>query len=182
MDKMKKEKERFAVDKIQKFDESYRNVCRDAFLYGKVSASVLCGIGMVFLMVPVEVLKYDPIGMAGFLFTGCIVSALGIWQYMMAYLVVRQDGKMMPLSEILKYMPVTKAQLRKVRLGYLNRFCLRLGAVTCALQQLTSFLGRSFGWKSVCIAVCQSAAVWLLSLLLVYWKYGMDRIARWRHV
>ena len=132
MDKMKKEKERFAVDKIQKFDESYRNVCRDAFLYGKVSASVLCGIGMVFLMVPVEVLKYDPIGMAGFLFTGCIVSALGIWQYMMAYLVVRQDGKMMPLSEILKYMPVTKAQLRKVRLGYLNRFC-RCLPVCCSL-------------------------------------------------
>ena len=155
------------VFKVKKFDEAYRDIFRDAFLYGKVSAGILCSIGAAFMIIPGEVLKYDPIGMAGCLFTGCLLSALGVQQYLLSYLSVRQDGKMMPLFEILKYMPVTKAQLRKVRLGYLNRFCLRLGAVTFALHQLASFLWHSFGWGSICSAVCQAVVVWLISLFLV---------------
>ena len=155
------------VFKVKKFDEAYRGVFRDAFLYGKVSAGILCSIGAAFMIIPGEVLKYDPIGMAGCLFAGCLLSALGVQQYLLSDLSVRQDEKMMPLFEILKYMPVTKAQLRKVRLGYLNRFCLRLGAVTFALHQLASFLWHSFGWGSICSAVCQAVVVWLISLFLV---------------
>lgn len=146
------------MDKIRNFDRQWKQVHENDFLLGKLSAGLQCGCGMIFLFIPVGIYKYAEY----FMWVGCLLCTAGVNQYMQLYLCVREDGRPVSIGEKLKYMPVDMYLFKKVRMGYLNRICIRLGTVSFLLQQLVAYLNHSFGWKSILFA-----AVWVLNIWII---------------
>lgn len=157
--------ERKSMEKIRKFDEVFKNTYRDVFLMGKMGACILCGIGFIYMLVPIGVMD-DMLGIMMGL--GCFVCAEGVLMYMQAYDRIKEKETMASIYKKLEFMPVTKAQIRKARCGYLNQICIRLGAVAFVVQQLVSLLNHSFGWKSIIFATGWGFCVWLINWIILY--------------
>lgn len=151
------------MDKIREFDRQWKQVYENDFLLGKLSAGVECGCGMVCMLIPVSVYRYEQI-----VWLGCLLCAAGVNQYMQLYLSVREDGRRVPIRNKLQYMPVDMLRFRKTRMEYLNRICIWLGMSAFLVQQLVSCLNHSFGWKSVLLATVWGLLIWLINGVTIF--------------
>ncbi len=151
------------IDKIKKFDRQLEQACESSFFNGKAGSFMLCGLGLLFMMIPVELSEV----MISIVCAGCILCMTGVYQYMQIYLKAWEGGKNVSVYKKLKYMPVAKAEIRKVRFGYLNRFCIKISTAGFFLQQLMSFLNHSFGLTSVLFAAAWAAFIWITGILTV---------------
>lgn len=125
-----------------------------------------CGIFLALMMMPYQMLEGD-----GF-FLSIIVGGLSIscgtsYRYLV---ILKEDDKEISVYRKLRYLPLTKRELRRSRCRYYTRYVVRLALLAGALQFLTSLFGyHSFGWENVCYILVM--AVLLPGLLLVSFVY-----------
>lgn len=143
------------LNQIKQFDKEYQNIYEEKFLNGRAGACMMCGIGVSLMLLPV--------GLGDFvwciLVLGGTFCAVGVELYMLGWL---------HIGNKLKFMPVTSAQIRKIRCRYLRRICLYLTAAAFTMQQLASLLHGSFGWKSAAFALAWGVCVWMYNWILIY--------------
>lgn len=150
------------MDKVRKFDEEFRSIYKDTIYMNNVATGLICCLGIMFMMIPFDIKD----GLISWY--GGLLCIMGIEIYMKSYLSVKENGNIVSIYKKLSYMPVTKSEIRKVRVGYLNRICIRIGVAAFILQQLVSLLNRSFGFQSVIFALVWAAAVWGIEMLRLY--------------
>ncbi len=153
---------------IKRFDEERKQICQDAFLMSRFGGGLLCCLGMLFMLFPVR--EARDTGMLGTMLLGCVCCANGVCQWITPYVSIREEGRRVSIYKKLEYMPVTRAQIRKVRYGYLNRICIRLGAAAFVIQQAVSWADHSFGIVSMLFAAAWGAAVWIAGGILICWR------------
>lgn len=155
------------MDKIRKFDRAFEKAYEGTFFNGKICTFLLCGLGTMLMMFPV---KWNEIlsGTAWFGYMGCMLCASGVRYYIRSYMCVREGDRYVSIYKKLEYMPVTRAEIRKARFGYLNHFCIRLAALDFLIQQLASLLNHSFGIGSVLYAAAWTALVWIAGIISIY--------------
>lgn len=144
------------MDKVRKFDRQMEKTFESIFFYGKTGAFILCGLGLMFMMIPAGFADIP----AGAVWISCLLCVTGVNQYTHCYLKVRENGRSISIYKKLKFMPVSKAEIRKARFAHLNHFCVRLCTAGFLIQQLASLLNHSFGKTSVLSALMWAAAVW----------------------
>lgn len=152
------------MDKILNFDQEFKQNYRSLFVIGKIGVGCEGGCGLALMMIPMEEIH----DVQWVLLIGWMLCAASVSQYMQMLLCVREDNKMVSVSKKLAYMPVTNKQIRKVRIKYLNRYCVRLGAAAIFLQMLASWLNDSLGWKSVWMMLGCACLMWVFNLIPVY--------------
>lgn len=152
------------MDKIRKFDQEFKQNYRSQFMIGRVGFGCEAGCGLVLMMIPVNGIRDGQ----WILWIGWILCTASVIQYMQMYLNVTEDNKMVSVSKKLKYMPVTKTQIRKVRMKYLNRYCIRLGMAALLLQILASWLDDSLSWRSVWIMLVCGFLMWVANWIPIY--------------
>ena len=101
------------MDRIRKFDEELKNTFADAFFIARLGGGLLCCIGMLMMLFPVQMASERKIIWSMLL--GCAICANGVCQWMLPYLRLREGDKTVSIYKKLEVMPVTKAQIRKVR-------------------------------------------------------------------
>ena len=154
------------MDRIRKFDEELKNTFADAFFIARLGGGLLCCIGMLMMLFPVQMASERKIIWSMLL--GCAICANGVCQWMLPYLRLREGDKTVSIYKKLEFMPVTKAQIRKVRCGYLNRLCICLGTAAFFMQQGVALLNHSFGIVSVLFAAGWAVMVWLAGCIFIY--------------
>lgn len=151
------------MEKVRKFDEELRKVCADAFLGNRILTCIFGGIGSIFMLLPWDMLLYEGDNIDGIiLWMEFCFPASAVLFYLTAYQRITEGGKTVSIYQKLEYMPVTKAEIRKVRCEYLRRFCLRYGAICFFMQQAVALLHHSFGLVSI-LYVFVWAGIWYLS-------------------
>lgn len=146
------------MDRIRKFDEELKNTFADEFFIARLGGGLLCCIGMLMLLFPVQMA----------MLLGCAICANGVCQWMLPYLRLREGDQTVSIYKKLEFMPVTKAQIRKVRCGYLNRLCICLGTAAFFMQQGVALFNHSFGIVSVLFAAAWAVVVWLAGWIFIY--------------
>lgn len=172
------------MDKVRKFDEELIHLNKNAHIMMKVLAYLFCGLGLMFMLLPagevhdagevnflnlldssIFVLGTEGMKTEGFrlviLYAG-FLCGVGEWYYLMMYQRVQEGNRQISIYKKLAYMPVAKAEIRKVRYAYINRFCARLGIIAFILQGAASLLSHSFGLLSVLVVAVWTAEMWLL--------------------
>ena len=125
-----------------------------------------CGIFLALMMMPYQMFAGD-----GF-FLSIIVGVISIqcgvsYRYMV---MLKEDDKEISVYHKLRYLPLTKRELRHSRSRYYTKYVVRLALLAGALQFLTSLFGyHSFGWENVCYILV--VAVLLPGLLLASFVY-----------
>lgn len=155
------------MDKVKEFDQGLKSINPNAYVMAKFVAYLMCGLGVMLFLVPVGKTYYDGdfwwvIFHAGFL------CSIGQRCYLMNYQRVQEGRQQVSIYIKLRYMPVTKAQIRKVRYGYLNRFCCKLGIVAFVLQETVSLVNHSFGLLSVLVVLVWIVLMWAIGLIFIY--------------
>ncbi|MDE7310054.1 MAG: hypothetical protein K2N87_00230 [Eubacterium sp.] len=156
------------MEQVRKFDEELKCICQDAFFMGKFAGGLLCCLGMMFMLFPFEMAKKSE--MLQTMLPGFLCCVNGVCTWLRPYLSIREGDRTVSIYKKLEFMPVTKAEIRKVRYGYLHRFCIRLGAAAFLMQQAVSVLNHSFGAASMLFAAAWTAAVWLAGWFYIYWR------------
>lgn len=146
------------MDRIRKFDEELKNTFADEFFIARLGGGLLCCIGMLMMLFPVQMA----------MLLGCAICANGVCQWMLPYLRLREGDQTVSIYKKLEFMPVTKAQIRKVRCGYLNRLCICLGTAAFFMQQGVALFNHSFGIVSVLFAAAWAVLVWLAGWIFIY--------------
>lgn len=155
------------MDKIKEFDKGLRSINPNAYLMSNVMKYLMCGIGIMLFLIPVGKTYihrdfWQPVAYAGFL------CGMGEWFYIMNYQRVQEDRQLVSLYKKLRYMPVSKAQIRKVRYGYLNRFCCKLGLAAFILQETVSYFNHSLGLLSVLAVLVWVVWMWVFGIVCIY--------------
>ena len=151
------------MDKVKKFDEELKIIYKDNVFFQKVLSILFFGLSILIMSIPFELED----GFWIYLLQRNYMSALGVIQYMQVYMTVTENNKRVSIYKRLADMPVTKAEIRKVRYGYLNRICWRMGAAMIAVHQISSLLNHSFGMASVLYAASCAAFMWGVGMIYV---------------
>ena len=125
------------------FIDEMKRVRETSFLNAKTAGYLLCGIGLMCMMIPIE--RTNTLTA----WLGCLLCIQGIQQYMQPYLFVKEGTKFVPVYKKLEFVPVTKQEIRSVQLGCMSRLCIRACGAAFVIQQAVSFLNHSFGLLSV---------------------------------
>lgn len=171
------------MDKVRKFDEELIHLNKNAHIMSKVLAYLFCGLGLMFMLFPAgaaqDAGEVNFLSLLGSIFArgtegmktegfrlvvlyAGFLCGIGEWYYLMMYQRVQEGNQQISIYKKLAYMPVAKAEIRKVRYGYVNRFCARLGITAFILQAAASLLSHSFGLLSVLVVAVWTAEMWLL--------------------
>lgn len=152
------------MEKVKRFDEELRNTYKDAFFLGRFVSYMFFGLGLLLMLIPFE--PSDGIRM--YMFQGLLMSTIGVKQYLQGYLYVKEGDHMVSIYKKLSYMPVTKAEIQKVRRGYLNRICVKVGSGMFVIQETMSLVNHSFGMASVMFVVCGIVLMWGFGWMYIY--------------
>lgn len=144
------------------FIDEMKRVRETSFLNAKTAGYLLCGIGLMCMMIPIE--RTNTLTA----WLGCLLCIQGIQQYMQPYLFVKEGTKFVPVYKKLEFMPVTKQEIRSVQLGCMSRLCIRACGAAFVIQQAVSFLNHSFGLLSVLFGAAWAAVLWLSEAALIY--------------
>lgn len=156
------------MDKVKKFDEELKNIYQEAFFFQKFLSIMFFGLGIMIMMIPVDLKD----GFRLFMVQSVCVGTLGVLQYMQVYMSVTENNKRVSIYKKMAFMPVSKAEIRKVRCGYLNRICMKVGTAMFVVQQISSLLNHSMGIVSVLYAAACVAFMWGMGLICIYKAWG----------
>lgn len=141
------------MDKIKAFDEEIAKMYDYEGMMSKILYVMFAFFASVCMIFPFGGAKEDRI-MAWMAF--CLAN-MSVFQYLQPFMVVGKTS----IYEKLKWLPVSKKEIREVRMGYLNKYCLKLFVIGVGLQQAASLLNHSFGLKSLLYPMILYLLVWL---------------------
>ncbi len=96
-----------------------------------ILTGLMVGISGIFIMIPYQEVAADIKEMCGFIFT---FIAFGVISYLQPYIRFNEGGKMISIYQKLKYIPVSKREIRLYCLQKLLIFCIRMFLVLFVLQ------------------------------------------------
>ena len=149
--------------KIDAFDVALRAQYKYDFMIGKFLWILLMGICMLMMLIPFEANWEESLVLVTLL-----PAELGVFLYLRSYLIVTDGGKQVSIYQKLKWVPVSRKEIRFSRVKYLNAFCLKFFVASMLMQQLTSFVGGSFGIASLLYPIIFWLLIWLIGIGYIY--------------
>lgn len=149
--------------KIEAFDTALREQYKYEFLISKFLWILLMGIGMLMLLIPFKAIWEESI-----LYIVFLLVEMGTFWYIRSYLIVTDGGKQVSIYQKLKWTPVSRKEIRLSRVKYLSTFCLKFFVASMLMQQMTSFVGGSFGIGSLLYPIIFWLLIWLIGIGYIY--------------
>lgn len=149
------------MEQVEKFDKRYKKQEDYNFLLFSVGKYIFLAIGLMLMLLPEA--KSDK-GM------GFIITSLLGWSmicHIRPYMVVVEDGKQTTIYKKLKWMPVNKKDIQKVRGKYLGNYIRKLFAVALLEQIVVSVLAGCFSIFTLLYAISIVAAVTVIGILCI---------------
>lgn len=127
------------METVKAFDREWKKNNSWAFLMNRMCCILfsVCGAGLMFI--PVEKNDLDS------LVWSLILMSWAVHFHITPYLKYAEEGREVSIYEKLKWMPVSRKDIFKVRREYLGKFCLRVGIAALILQQIGAALSKSWG-------------------------------------
>lgn len=121
----------------------------------------VCGIlfsvpGIALMIIPVE--KSDPYSFVW----SFVLMSWAMHFHINPYLRFTEEGREVKIYEKLKWMPVSRKDIFKVRREYLVKFCLKAGIAALVLQQIGAGLQKSFGISNILAPTALAVLLFLL--------------------
>ena len=149
--------------KIETFDAVLREQYKYEFLIGKFLWILLMGISVLMMLIPYEANWKESLVHVTF-----FPAELGVFMYLRPYMIVQDKGKQVSIYQNLKWTPVSRKEIRLSRVKYLSEFCFKFFVASMLLQQMTSFVGRSFGIGSLLYPIVFWLLIWLIGIGYIY--------------
>jgi len=152
------------MEQVKTFDMQLKKVDYDKFVMSKLLYLLMSGCAALLMIIPIE--KTDDMDVVHIV--PLLLYGMAAYYYLMPYMVITEKGRMYTIYEKLRYVPVSKKEIRTVRMGYLRKFCI----VVCVINLIAGQLGMLTveGWRisSVIYPALVAILVWLMGLSFVY--------------
>ena len=149
------------MEKVRAFDQEMQIIYRNEFMGCETLAILFAVLGNMLVFIPFYGNdKLDNVVVCG------IIYLLGssITFYLRPYLVIEGDS----IYKKIQYMPVTKNEICKTRIGYLNKRWKCLLLIGAALHQIYPLCAGSFGVRSILEVLVVYLFVWILGMLQIH--------------
>ncbi|MCM1256860.1 MAG: hypothetical protein NC307_03305 [Roseburia sp.] len=146
------------MEAVKAFDREWKKQNSWDFLMSRVCKILfsLCGAGLMFI--PVEKNDWHS-------FVWSLILLVWAMHFQIRpYMRYTEEGSEVSIYEKLKWMPVSRKDIFKVRREYLAKFCLKVGAVTLALQQIGACLSHSWEIFNLLAPVALAILLFLLGI------------------
>lgn len=150
----KAETEQMKIEQIKKFDVKLKKLDDYNVLMMNLAKYLFLFFGCVFMVMPASDKDF---GLA-FAAPALYFLDMAMIFHLSPYLQIKDKGKQIPIYEKLKWMPVSKKDVIKVRQSYLLQFCIKVGIIIFFGQQLGALLSGCFNLMNICYPI----VMWLL--------------------
>lgn len=147
------------MEAVKAFDREWKRHNSWSFLMNRTCNILFFVLGAGLMLIPVERNDLD-----------CFVWAFILLSWAMhfhitPYLRYTEEGREVNIYEKLKWMPVSKKNIFKVRREYLGSFCLRAGIAALILQQIGAALSKSWGIFNLLAPVALAVLLFLMGMV-----------------
>lgn len=142
------------MDKIRAFDEELTKIYDYENMMTMLMSVMFIFFTGICMLFPAEAMGKE-FKIVAFMAFG--MGNMSVFQHLYPYMVVGKKS----IYERLKWMPVSRREIREVRMGYLNQYCFKIFVIGFSLQQVAALLHRSFGVKSLLYPIVIYLLVWL---------------------
>lgn len=147
------------MEAVKAFDREWKRHNSWDFLMSRVCCILFSVFGSGIMLIPIEKDERYP-----FIWSLLLL----IWAvdfYIRPYLRYTEDGRAVGIYEKLKWMPVSRKDILKVRREYLAKFCLKVGAVILVLQQIGACLSRSWWIFNLLAPIAMTVFLFLVGMV-----------------
>lgn len=149
------------MEQVKKFDEIYKKQESYNFLMFKIVKYLGIILGIFLMMIPIS----EGGVVIAFYSFACI--GMGVTFYLRSYMVVFEDGKAVSIYKKLKWLPVSKKDIMKVRAGYLKDIMVKISAIVLAEQIIGLLLSETFTIFNMLYVIGVLAAVALVGVICI---------------
>lgn len=154
------------MEAVKTFDREWKKHNSWNFLMYRVCCILFSGLGASLMFIPVEKNDLYP-----FVWS-LILLSWGLHFHLMPYLRYTEEGREVSIYEKLKWMPVSRKDIYKVRREYLAKYCLKAGAAVLILQQIGAGLSKSFGIFNLLAPTALAVLLFLIGTVDVKRSFG----------
>ena len=149
------------MEKVRAFDQKIREIYNDECTGCEMVAVIFGVLANLMVMIPF----YGNEKLDRVVFVG-IIYLLGysIMYYLRPYLVIEGES----IYKKIQYMPVTKKEIVRTRIGYLNQRWKILFAIGFVLHQIYPLCSGSFGVRSILEVFVVYLIVWIWGFLQIH--------------
>ena len=154
------------MGRVRAFDGQLRQLYYDQFVACKLLVVLLggCAAMLMFIPIPLDVSDLEYVH-----FIPAMLYGMAVLCYLWPYMVINEKGKSVSIYQTLRYMPVSKSQIRNVRLEYLAKFCIPMTVFNIVAAQLGAALSHEWWIGQILYPLAISAFVWISGILDVHW-------------
>lgn len=149
------------IERVRQFDQEWQKLHDYEWVISKFIMAILLFCSTPLYVIPFqegEVLVINVL----------LLQGIAVWIYMRPYLVVKEERNQYSITSVLAFCPIDSYLIRKVRVGYLRRFCGILSIVNILLQQLGAWLGKTWGIENLLYPILGSALVYACGYLYIW--------------
>lgn len=149
------------MEKVRAFDQKMREIYNDEFMGCEMVAIIFAILANFMVIIPF----YGNEKLDRIVFVA-IIYLLGysIMYYLRPYLVIEGES----IYKKMQHMPVTKQEVCRTRIGYLNHRWKILFVIGFVLHQIYPLCAGSFGIRSILEIVVVYLLVWIWGFLQIY--------------
>ena len=151
------------MEKVKKFDTELRKQYSYQFLMSKVVYGIFFVVGSIMMCIPFTDSKEMEL-----LIIPVMLFSWGVILYLSPYMIIHENGISCSVYEKLKWMPILKKEIRRIRIGYLNQICIKIGILSFLLQQIGALLEKNWKFSNLFYPVGTILVVWLLGVCYIY--------------
>lgn len=149
------------MEKVRVFDLEMQEIYRKEFMDSEMVSIMFAVFGELVALIPFYGTE-DHSGIP--CLSVVLLLSYSVIFYLRPYLVVEGES----IYQKLKFMPVTKQEIRATRIQLLNHRCKILFVIGLVLHQILPLCNGTFGIRSVLEIIIVYLAVWLAGIMQIY--------------
>lgn len=144
------------MEAVKAFDREWKRHNSWDFLMSRVCCILFSVFGSGIMLIPIEKDERYPFVWSLFLLLWAV------YLHIRPYLRYIEDGIEVSIYEKLKWMPISRTDILKVRREYLAKYCLKVGAAILILQQIGAVLFKSWGILNLLAPIALTVLIFLV--------------------